>query len=128
MACVAGGHIPQVDGRFRTSTGECFSIRTEGNALNIARMLGEGVACVAGGHIPQVDGRFRTTGECFSIRTEGNAPDTARMPGEQCHFVGGGGIVEPNPDGSRNGEQGTIGGICNLVDGAFAEAQGCALG
>ena len=44
------------------------------------------------------------------------------MPGAECHFVVGGGIIEPNPDGTRNGEQGAIGGVCNLVDAAFAEA------
>ena len=44
------------------------------------------------------------------------------MPGEQCHLLVGGGIVEPNPDVTSNGEQGAVGGVCNLVDVAFAEA------
>ena len=51
------------------------------------------------------------------------------MPGEQCHFVVGGGIVEPNPGATtRNGEPGAIGGVGNLADAAFAEAEGCAFG
>ena len=92
-------------------------------------MPGEGLACVAGGHIPQADGIIPTsTGEDGAIGTEDDASDTVHMPGEQGHFLIGGGIVEPNPDGTRNGEQGPIGRIRHVVDPAFAEAEGCAFG
>ena len=110
-----------------TPTGEGGAIRTEGNANDTARMPGEGGERVAGGHIPHPDGIVVTpTGEGGAIRTERNAIDTARMPGKQCYFLIGSRIVEPNSDGSRNGEQGAIGGVGNLEGVAFAEAQGCA--
>ena len=45
------------------------------------------------------------------------------MPDEQCYFAVGGGIIEPNPNVSRNRKPGAIGGVGNLIDAAFAEAQ-----
>ena len=40
---VAGDHIPQPDGSVaKTPTGEGGAIRTEGNAIDIVRMPGEG--------------------------------------------------------------------------------------
>ena len=127
MAGFSGGDIPQLDEVVVISTtGECLSIRTERNALDIAGVSLEGLAGFAGGYIPQPDGAddvFRTPrGKGGAIRTERNAPNTAGVSGEQCHFVVGCCIVEPNPDGSRNGEQCAIGRIRNLVDAAFAEA------
>ena len=122
----AGVCIPQVD-FFPTPTGEGGAIRTEDNAA--AGMPGEDVAYVAGVCIPQADGTVPTsTSEGGAIGTEDNTRDKVRMPGEQYHFLVGGGIVEPNPDGSCNGEQGAIGRIRHLVDAAFAEAAGCAFG
>ena len=128
---VAGDGIPQTDGVVppTSPTGEGAPIRTERNVLDPGSLSGEGGECVAGDSIPQADSLVRTpTGEGGTIRTENNASYLMRMPSEQCHFLIGSRIVEPNPNGTRNRKQGAIGGVCNLVDAAFAEAAGCAFG